>query len=286
MAVMVGTVWAKGRHLRLSRNINQPVGGIRPYPAISPESPILPGTPLGNITQVESTGKSSYRSLWVSATHRMSGGVHVSASYTWSSSRDYNSLSSPPTVITVQNGYDLADSWGPSDFDARHRFAVRAVYELPFTSGTLASGWRIAAILQSQSGNPLNIVTSGSSVTGVPNTVRPDVTGPIEVIGDVQRWFDTSVFVVAEEFGNLARNAVGGPRFDNLDVSVSKVIRTNARARFVVQADAFNVLNHPNFGQPGRIVGTPNFGVISNTRFPPGDSGSSRQVQLSVRAVF
>lgn len=285
-AVMVGAVWARGRHLRLSRNINQPVDGIRPYPVVSPSSPILPGTPLGNITQVESTGKSSYRSLWVSATHRAAGGVHVSAAYTWSSSRDYNSLSSPPTVITVQNGYDLADSWGPSDFDARHRFVVRAVYELPFDSGAWVSGWRIAAILQSQSGNPLNIVTSGSSLTGVPNTVRPDVTGPIEVIGDVQRWFDTSVFAVAEGFGNLTRNAVVGPRFDNLDVSISKAIRTTARTRLVVQADVFNVLNHPNLGQPGRIVGTPNFGVISNTRFPPGDSGSSRQVQLSVRAVF
>lgn len=89
-----------------------------------------------------------------------------------------------------------------------------------------------------------------------------------------------------QSFGNLSRNAVVGPRFDNLDLSVSKTIRTTARTRLVLQADVFNVLNHSNFGQPGRIVGSPNFGIISNTRFPPGDSGSSRQVQLSVRAVF
>jgi hypothetical protein len=48
----------------------------------------------------------------------------------------------------------------------------------------------------------------------------------------------------------------------------------------------FNVLNHPNLGQPGRIVGSPNFSVITNTRFAPGDSGSSRQIQLSMRLVF
>jgi hypothetical protein len=46
----------------------------------------------------------------------------------------------------------------------------------------------------------------------------------------------------------------------------------------------FNVLNHANLGQPGRIVGSPNFGVIA--RFPPGDSGSSRQVQLVVTVLF
>jgi hypothetical protein len=286
MAVMAGAVWIEGRHLRLTRNLNQPLDGVRPYAAVSAASPILPGAPLGNITQIESTGTSSYRSLWIGANRRLSRGFQFNGSYSWSRSLDYNSLSSPPTVITVQNGYDLADSRGPSDFDARHRFVVQAIYEMPFNSGPLVSGWHVAAILQSQSGNPLNIVTSGTSVTGIPNTVRPDVTGPIEVIGDVQRWFDTSVFVVAQGFGNLPRNAVVGPRFDNLDVSISKDIRINGRTRFVAGLDVFNALNHTNLGQPGRIVGSPNFGVISNTRFAPGDSGSSRQVQLSVRVVF
>ena len=56
------------RHaLILRRNINQPVDGVRPYPAVSASSAILPGTPLGNITQAESTGNSSYNALWVSA---------------------------------------------------------------------------------------------------------------------------------------------------------------------------------------------------------------------------
>jgi hypothetical protein len=112
------------------------------------------------------------------------------------------------------------------------------------------------------------------------------VAGPIEIIGDVQRWFDPSVFIVAGGFGNLTRNAVVGPRFDNLDVSLSKTIRIASRTRVLLQADVFNALNHPNFGQPGRVVGSPNFSVITNTRFPPGDSGSSRQIQLAAKLVF
>lgn len=285
-AVTVGAVWIEGRNLRLTRNINQPLDGGRPYPSVSAASPILPGAPLGNITQIEGTGTSSYRALWVAATRRLSRGMQFNGSYTWSRSFDYNSRSSPPTVVTVQNGYDLPDSWGPSDFDARHRVVAQAVYRLPFGSRRLASGWQVAAIVQGQSGNPLNIVTSGSAVTGIPNTVRPDVTGPIEIVGDVERWFDPSVFVVPTEFGNLTRNAVVGPGFVNLDVSLTKDIRVTDRTRLVAGVDVFNVLNRTNLGQPGRVLGSPNFGVISNTRFPPGDSGSSRQVQLSVRAVF
>jgi hypothetical protein len=284
-AVMAGALWTTGRHLRLTRNLNQPVNGVRPFPAVSAASPILPGTPLGNIIQIESSGKSRYRSLWASMTRRLSQGFQFNASYTWARSLDYNSLSSPPVVITVQNGYDLEDSWGLSDFDARHRVAVRAVYQLPSGRHALLSSWQVAAVLQSQSGNPVNIVTSSSTLTGIPNTVRPDVTGPIEIIGDVQRWFDPSVFVVVNGFGNLQRNAVVGPRFDNVDVSLSKTI-TMTWARVLLQADVFNVFNHPNFGQPGRIVGSPNFAVITNTRFPPGDSGSSRQIQLAVRLLF
>jgi hypothetical protein len=285
-AFMAGMAWVEGHNLRLTRNINQPIGGIRPFAAVSADSPILPGVPLGNITQLESSGKSRYRSLWASLTRRLSRGLQFSGSYTWSQSLDYNSLSSPPTVITVQNGYDLPDSWGPSDFDVRHRLVARGVYQLPLGSHPLLDGWQLAAILQCQSGSPLNIVTSNSSLTGVPNTVRPDVIGPIEIIGDVQRWFDPSVFVAASGFGNLRRNAVVGPRFDNLDLSLSKAIRLASRTRVLLQADVFNVLNHPNLGQPARIVGSPNFSVITNTRFAPGDSGSSRQIQLAARLVF
>jgi hypothetical protein len=77
-----------------------------------------------------------------------------------------------------------------------------------------------------------------------------------------------------------------GPGFANVDVSLAKTIRMTARVRALLQADVFNVFNHVNLGQPGRIVGTPNFGVITNTRFPPGDSGSSRQIQLGLKVLF
>jgi hypothetical protein len=89
------------------------------------------------------------------------------------------------------------------DFDARHRLVVSAIYELPFRGNRFAEGWQLAVILQAwgrKSGQPVN---STSTVNGVANTLRPDVTGLISIIGTVERWFDPTVFTAVERFGSL-----------------------------------------------------------------------------------
>jgi carboxypeptidase family protein len=285
LSATVSYVGSRGAHLPIVLNVNQPVDGVRPFQSLSTRSPILPGTPLGNIIETASTGRSTYTALWATLTRRLTHGLRVDGSYTLSASHDFNSLSSPPTRVTVQDSYNLRDSLGPSDFDARHRFVLRATYDLPWRGNAWIEGWRLAGAVQGQSGNPINIVTNSSTVTGTANTVRPDVTGPIRIIGQPDQWFDTSVFAVVNRFGTLPRNAVVGPRFDNLDVSIAKTVRIGP-ARAELRADAFNLLNHPNFGQPGQVVGSPNFGRITNTRFPVGDVGSSRQIQLGARLDF
>ncbi|HZM89806.1 MAG TPA: TonB-dependent receptor [Blastocatellia bacterium] len=284
LAVMVGYFGSKGSQLILRRNINQPVNGVRPYPALSESSPILPGTPLGNITQAESTGNSSYNALWVTVNQRFARGLQFNASYTWSKSLDYNSLSSQGVV--VQNSYDLRGDRGLSDFDARHRVVVSALYELPFRGNRFTEGWQFATIVQLQSGGPVNIVTSNSTVNGVAGTARPDVTGPISIIGRVERWFDTSVFAPATGFGNLGRNLVIGPGFNNTDFSIVKNVKLGERIRAQFRAEFFDLFNHANLGQPGNVVGSPVFGRITNTRFPTGESGSSRQVQFALKLNF
>jgi len=284
LAAMVGYFGSSGRHLRIARNINQPVNGEVPFPSLSLSSPIRPGAPLGNVTQVESTGFSSYNALWVSATKRLSRGWLFDASYTLSRSLDTNSLNS--SGFAVQNGYDIPDEYGLSDFDARHRFVVSATYEIPLTGRALTRGWQVATIVQAQSGNPVNIVTSNSSLNGVPNTVRPDQVGPIRIIGSVDQWFDTSAFAAVNRFGTLGRNVVIGPSFINADLSVMKTFTMAGGIRMQLRADAFDVFNHPNFGPPDNVVGTPTFGKISRTRLPTGEAGSSRQIQLAAKLLF
>ena len=280
-ALMVGYLGSKGTQLITRRNINQPVNGVRPYPALSATSPILPGVTLGNITEVGSSGNSSYNALLLTATRRLTKGWQFNASYTWSKSIDYTSFSTGG--IFVQNSYDLPGERGLSDFDARHRFVLASSYELPFKKNRIVSGWQMGVTVQSQSGNPINVVTSNSTVNGTANTLRPDVQGPVTVLQDVDQWFDTSVFAPVTQFGNLGRNAIIGPRFNNTDISIIKNTYFRETLRVQFRAEVFDVFNHANFGRPGNTVGTPSFGRITSTRFPTGESGSSRQIQFALK---
>jgi hypothetical protein len=284
LAVMIGYFGSKGTHLILRRNLNQPINGVRPHPVLASSSPILPGSPLGNITQAESSGVSSYNALWITLNQRLARGLQMNCSYTWSKSIDYNSLSSQGVV--VQNSYEPRGDRGPSDFDARHRLVVSAIYELPFRGHWSKEGWQLAAIVQSQSGSPVNIVTSNSTINGIPNTVRPNVTGPIAITGEVEQWFDTSVFLPAAGFGGLGRNVIVGPGFNNTDFSIIKNTQIREGVRVQFRAEIFDLFNHANLGQPGNVVGSPAFGRIVSTRFPTGESGSSRQIQFALKVIL
>ena len=305
-SAMVGYFGSKGNDLRLARNLNQFVNGVRPFPTVSASSDILPRTPLGNITETVSLGESHYKGLWLSATQRLSRGLQFDASYTLSKSTDTNSLSE--NTIRVQNSFDILGDLAPSDFDARHRFVINTIYMLPFTGNALAEGWQIGGIVQAQTGNPVNLVTNVTTFNGVVNTLRPDLIGTLNVVGDPTRWFDnaacdpritgsctaSSVFAIPVSpdgtfhFGNLPRNAVYGPGFRNVDLSITKNTPIGGTRRMQLRIEIFNLFNTTNYGQPGRILSVPStsFGVITNTRFPTGDSGSARQVQFAAKYLF
>ena len=177
------------------------------------------------------------------------------------------------------------------------------------TLGTLAAG------------NLIN-GANGNSLTGLA-TLRPDVTGPITISptaappasGIGVQWFSgavcdprpggtcpsgavvilpvTSIGTGANSktiyhFGSLGRNVVIGPSFHNSDLSLIKRTKLTERQMIEFRWEVFDVFNHANFGQPGRTaqVGSTTFGVISNTRFATGDSGSSRQMQFALKYKF
>ena len=149
---------------------------------------------------------------------------------------------------------------------------------------------------QIQSGNPLNIKTSNTALTGSAN-LRPNVTGPV-VTGfspatngsatSIQYIQNPSVFVNGGNvFGNLGRNVVIGPGFSNLDFAITKNTKINERVTFQVRGDAFDALNQTNFFNPGTTVGSATLGIITGgTRFAAGDFGTSRQIQLSAKLLF
>ena len=105
-------------------------------------------------------------------------------------------------------------------------------------------------------------------------------------LGNPDRWFDTSVFNPVNHFGVLGRNVVIGPGFSNIDLSIMKITAVGEKIRLQFRVEAFDLFNHANFGQPGNVAGSPAFGRVTNTRFPSGESGSSRQVQFGIKLMF
>ncbi len=89
-------------------------------------------------------------------------------------------------------------------------------------------------------------------------------------------------------FGNLGRNAMVGPGFSDLDFSITKTTKITERLSNEFRVEAFDILNHPNFANPGTAaqVGSTSFGVISSTRGPNGDAGSARQIQFAMKFIF
>jgi hypothetical protein len=299
--IMLGYFGSKGDRLRVSRNVNQITNGVRPYPRLSATSPILPGSAVGNITEVTSRGYSRYNGVWVTLNQRFSSGLQFSGSYTWSKSKDTNSLSSQGVV--VQDSFNIGGDYALSDFDTRHRFVLNAIWDLPFKGNQLKEGWQIAVITQGQTGNPVNVLTN-LNFTGNAN-IRPDLVGTIEIVGTPNQWMSNSVcdpriagsctassvyalpVAGGNHFGNLGRNAVIGPGFYNTDLSIIKKTKVKG-ATLELRAEAYNVFNHPNLANPGRIatVGSTSFGLITATRLPTGDSGSARQLQFALKVLF
>jgi outer membrane receptor protein involved in Fe transport len=308
LGIMAGYFGSKGTNLRLGRNINERVnGGARVFPTLSASSSILPGIALNNITEGDSAGNSSYNALWLTVNKRLNHGLQFNASYTFSKSIDYNSQNS--SGVSVQDSFNIRNDRGLSDFDARHRFVINWIYDLPFKGNRLVEGWQLSSITQVQTGNPLNLFVNAAGANNFTGngTLRPDVIGPIQTTGDPAQWFANgkicdprngpcsgATFAVPVSasgvfhFGNLGRNAITGPGFGDTDFSISKSTRIAERYSIEFRTDFFDIFNQANFGNPGLGVaaGSTSFGVITSTRFPPGDSGSSRQIQFSLKFKF
>jgi hypothetical protein len=177
----------------------------------------------------------------------------------------------------------------------------------------MISGWQLSGILQLQGGNPLSVFTN-LATNGTAGTIRADQSGPVSrervslANGSVQ-YLPQSICYAAtagctfsnpvNPDGAQGRNSIYGPGYEDTDLSLGKFFTVYRESKLEFRADAFNLLNHPNLGQPvsqftvtapsGSTPGSVTagtFGQITNTRFPLGDSGSSRQLQLSLKLLF
>ena len=134
------------------------------------------GVEVGSFLQIQSTAQSSYNSLQMSLTRRLSKGLQFLASYTYAKSLDNASGGSDSsgevrdTINIAGNQLDNRANRGVSDFDRTNRFVLSYLWDLPrpsfatgSTSGRLFfSNWQVAGIITAMSGLPIDIIDGGA----------------------------------------------------------------------------------------------------------------------------
>ena len=102
--------------------------------------------------------------------------------------------------------------------------------------------------------------------------------------------FNTAAFGVPANgtWGNAGRNLVRGPWFWQADTSLSRDFHVNERFILLFRAEAFNVFNRAQFGNPNSNFSSANFGQITTTvnGTSPTGSGTPRQFQFAMRVRF
>ena len=312
-------------------------GCFSPFPYGQPRDPRF-----GAVTQLSTGANSHYNGLQVTAEKRLSHGLQAQLNYTWSHCIDTVSNGgflqfSAGGILSPPPG-DLARDRGPCDYDIRGNLTGNYVYQLPVKLrnrmlGYALNGWQVSGTAFWHSGVPFSVLSAAyaangngivngsgpqfaSIVPGVPlyeHQSIPGVTQP----GSIQ-WLNPNAFVSAVDpstgacvgsdsalscqFGNLGRNALRGPDFLSSDFYLTKWFPLTERLKLRIEAQFFNVFNHPNFALPTNVIaGVPGdrstqtgFGALTYTTSPPtgllgvglGGDSSPRLIAFQARLEF
>jgi hypothetical protein len=273
-----------------------------------------------SIIAILNAAASDYHALQLQYQRRLSRGIQALASYAWSHSIDDVSVEAagnPVPAFQAQRGEDR----GASDFDVRHAFSAAVTYDIaaPKTNplgNAIVQGWAIDLIAKGRSAPPFDLVGGVNQRPGGfifltrPNLVPGQslyIFGQ-ECISTFRepcpggKAFNPAAFAAppATQQGTLGRNVVRGFSFFQLDTTLRRHFKLTERVNLQFRADFFNILNHPNFGPPGRFLTTPStFGRATSTYgqslgaggvaggfSPLYQSGGSRSVQLSLKLQF
>jgi len=244
--------------------------------------------------------KSNYQSLQVALNRPFKNGLLLKGAYTLS--RAKNEADDDGWVGLTWNAPSQLDrNYALAGFDRTHIFQMAFVYELPYKStdsGNRAArmilgDWQVNGIFSAYSGTPFTITASGADLNMPGNQQTANLSGDYKVIdahGDAGTYFDTSAFSQPRgvTFGNTGRNQFRGPGAWNLDFSLFRAFPIGAisrRAEF--RAEFFNLLNHPNWGNPDTDVNSSTFGRTYTVGTGARDAGTGeRQIRLGVRFEF
>jgi hypothetical protein len=290
----VGYVGNVTRHVEQLRAVNEAIPS--PTGSIASRSPF---PEFGRIQLVDNGGVANYNGLSAKLTKRYSSGLTYLLGYTWSKTLDTGSSirTHDGDTLFPQNSYCRACEYGLSSFHVAHRFTSSVLYDLPVGKGrqvgienpilnTIAGGWQVGGILAAQTGFPITVAYGQDRSNTGAGFDRPNATGidPND-IGErtTSKFFNTDAFVLQPfgSHGNVGRNTLIGPKVFNFDASLLKNFNFTEQHYLQFRFEAFNALNHPNWGNPSVNITNPaSFGTIGSTR------GNMRQLQLALKFVF
>lgn len=314
----VGYVGNRADHLPVLGDLNQarPITQAELSQGLTTIGTLLARRPFqgfNNITAVVPRGFSNYNALQVKFEHR-GNWLTVLNSFTYGKAIDTVGQVLEGTVGGSPNPQDInnvANDKGASSFDQRWNNTTSFVLDVPFGKGrkfgqnmnsgldAIVGGWQVSAIVNSQSGLPLNIRypdAAGILSDGQPDflgnvALRPNVIdGSLGVLApEGQRTFrnyfnrsNLAVPPVTAPFGNLGRNVAYGFPLYQTDLVLSKSFAMrfiNEGARLQFRSEFYNFFNKTNFAAPGINLAGADFGVVGST-FDP------RFVQLALKLQF
>ena len=284
------------RNAYLTQSVPNPFAGLDVPPGtpsgftaqnISRQSLLVPYPQFGSVNTTTNQGYSWYHGLQLRTEKRFGKGLSLNANYTFSKfmqATDYLNAGDPAPTRMI------------SDQDVPHRFAMTAIYVLPFGSGhrfgshmnpvldRIVGGWEVTGIWAFQSGLPLTL-SNDFFFSGDPSTIVL----PLED-RTPEHWFNTDAFVTASSqqpashlrVNPLRYSWLRGPRQNNVDLSLIKDTRITETTRLRINAQALNAFNHPLFPAPQMNVTSANFGQISAST----QNNYPRRLQLEAKFIF
>jgi hypothetical protein len=291
MSLEVGYLGSRSKRLERMFDANEVTPGPgslqarRPYPEFT------------KIQEIGNVAEARYNSLAATLNRRLDRGLSVIVGYTLAKSEDNGSgirvLNGDALFPQNSNCFDC--EWGLSIFDVRHRFSTSVLYELPFGRGkpwaqsgvpaAILGDWQISAIVNKSSGFPRDAAVGVDVPNTGAQTYRPNLVSgedPNDGARTVQQWFNTAAFSRPDAFnyGNAGRNIVIGPGVFTTDMSIMRNVNFGGSRILQLRLEAFNVFNHPVWGDPIMAMSSPLYGTINSTRIP------MRELQLGVKFSF
>jgi Carboxypeptidase regulatory-like domain len=146
-------------------------------------TPFIGFNPNADVWRAE--GVSTYNALQFQATKKMSHGLQVNASYTWSHSLDEGSGLGSGLFFNGNDPLKPRTAYSSSDFDRTHVVTISYVYQLPTRKyasrfvDKAANGWGIQGVTVAQSGEPFSVIDFSGSAASIFFSADDFITNPI-----------------------------------------------------------------------------------------------------------